>query len=739
MFFSTIPDGQLRLAPGRAWLLALALLVTLVAVRRPTMPPAQAPTLPAATLPALPLAFAPNLNPEEKAAYWVATGPAVAAFSPGEVAFTFGTAEEDSSLRLRFDGAAPAHRLESGQALPAVLNAYPGADPGGWREQIPLYSGLVYRNLYPGIDLAYDGAGGVLKGTYTIAPGADPAAIGWRYEGAAGVRLDPTSGELRLRAAEGWLVERAPVAWQIIDGRQQPVAVAYALAEDGQLSFELGDYDASRPLVIDPALLFGTFLGGSSEDYGHSVQIDPAGNIYVVGSSFSANFLGQNTSAINQRDALVAKLSPQGNTLVFLTFAGGDWFDDGVSVDAAANGTVYVSVDIDYDDPTFPLVNPIDSSYDKYNDGALMKLNSSGQIVMSTYVDMNFSAAYGENHMAVDVDNSLVMAGSIYDPYQGDYDIAVKRLNAAGTSLTLVKRVTTTASTDHATSLAIGPLRNIYLTGQTFGWNSNFPVTAGALQPVCGVKRVEPDGSCGDDAFLMIISSGGSLVYSSYLGGYADDDGRAVAVDPAGNIYVAGTTFSADIETHNALQATCPIDPATDSCWNDTFVMKLSPNGQSLIYSTYLNSTERNSYDFAQALAVDGAGNATIVGFTNGEHFPVAGAWQASLSPGVCLSVYTERLCYDAFVTRLGPTGTLVYSSYLGGTLDEEGNSVALDATGNAYVLGTSQSANFPTTAGSLQPAAPAARNFFLVKVGSTGGSPPPAGPHRVYLPLVIH
>jgi hypothetical protein len=177
-------------------------------------------------------------------------------------------------VRLRFEGANPVPEVTGARRLSAIVNYLIGNDPTKWRTNLPTYASIVYRELYPGIDLRYGGAEGLLKGTYTIAPGADPSLIRWHYDGATSVRVDETTGDLLIRlpdavkaGSEGHtLTERAPVAWQSIDDQRVPVSVRYAIAGDGSIGLVLGEYDPAHRLAIDPTLIYSTYLGGSDLD-----------------------------------------------------------------------------------------------------------------------------------------------------------------------------------------------------------------------------------------------------------------------------------------------------------------------------------------------------------------------------------------------------------------------------------------------------------------------------------------
>jgi hypothetical protein len=514
------------------------------------------------------------------------------------------------------------------------------------------------------------------------------------------------------------------------------VYVRYSLNPGGSLGFILGNYDPSLPLVIDPELVFGTYLGGSSEDYGRAVAVGQDGAIYVVGDIWSTNFLGYNTSSVVNNDVLMIKLNPDGKNFDYFTFIGGTGYDDGLDVALGPAGSVYLTADPFSGE--FPSLNPITLPADEFSgDGMLVKLNGSGNLVYSTPVGMNFTKEYSGRHIAVDQDGNVYVAGEGYNQFTVDRDAVIKKINAAGNAITQVVRVAGNSST-RASSLALGPGGKLYITGSTDNWNEDLPLTAGAIQPVCGAKLADPNAFCQGDGFLLVYSSAGVLQYGTYLGGDASDEGRAVAVDPVGNIYVAGNTGSKNFPTLNALQPSCTIDVSFDSCYFDTFVVKLNPSGSSLIYSTYLTSSEKDRKDFLTGLTVDSAGNAYLTGYTNGETFPVNNAFQPQLNPGVCLTVWEDRLCFDAIVTRLNSDGTLADSSYLGGALDEYSGGIALSPQGDVVVVGYTKANNFPTTAGVLQPNPPAASNFFVAKVGATVAPPPPGLNIRIYLPMTI-
>ena len=716
----------------------------------------------------LPLSFVPNAGQHDEAVRFAAramggdlyfTEQGVVLALPGGTAGDIHAAEQSSLpkagnqgaggtvLRLRFEGANPDLILEQGAALPGVVNYVLGNDPAEWRTGLHTFAGIQYRNLYPGIELAYDGIEGLLKGTYTVEPDADPARIRWRYEGASDVRVDGQTRELLITVADNGsvLAEQAPVAWQDKDGERVPVAVRYAVAAHGSVGFELGDYDRALPLVIDPTLVYSTYLGGSSAEIdaglGGGIAVDSAGNAYVTGFTASTDFPTaspfQSTCPIDQYlycgDAFVTKLAPDGQSLVYSTYLGGSGGDYAADIVVDDAGNAYIVGNTQSVD--FPTANAFQAGCAGTDTGCydafVTKLAANGQsIVYSTFLggSSNYEAAYD---LAVDGAGNAYVTGYTYsvdfptanaiqpacalDQYGFCRDVFITKFAADGKSLVYSTFLGGNEIYEEvAFGIAVDDAGNAYVTGYTQSFD--FP-TANALQSTC---RPDPyQGLCWDAFVTKLAADGQSLVYSTFLGGSIGDSAWAIAVDSAGSAYVTGNTGSTDFPTANAFQPAC----ATGQGYcNDVFVTKLAADGQALVYSTYLGGNMNG--EGATGIAVDETGSAYVAGYTYSTDFPTADPIQA-----YCPQDQYEN-CYDAFVTKLAPDGQgLVYSTYLGGSKGDHARDIAVDSPGNAYVMGATSSTDFPTAnafqATCAGPTGGYCSDAFVTKLGGDGESCP--------------
>jgi Bacterial Ig-like domain (group 3)/Beta-propeller repeat len=598
------------------------------------------------------------------------------------------------ALRMNLVGGNPNAAVLGLDKLPGTSNYFIGNDPSQWHTGIANYTKVEYQNAYAGVNLIYYGNQQQLEYDFVVAPGADPGSIRFAVQGADSLSIDD-KGNLILHTAIGDVLEHAPVIYQDIGGVRQAVAGQFVLLGNKEVGFQIGAYDASFPLTIDPVLSYSTYLGGSTNDSGQSIAVDGSGNAYITGSTESTNFptttgafQTSHASDSGHDDAFITKMNASGTALVYSTYLGGNGSDYGVGIAVDNSGNAYVT------GPTQSTNFPTTSgtfqtsygggSYDTF----VSKLNASGTgLVYSTYLGgNNYDYGYG---VAVDGSGNAYITGNTVSTnfpttagaFQtsfggGSFDFFVTKLNASGTSLAYSTYLGSDNTSSSIHSIAVDGSGNAYVTGYTT--STNFPTTSGAFQTTL---------HGGTNAFVTKLNTGGTgLVYSTYLGGNTTDVGESIAVDGSGNAYVTGYTTSTNFPTTSgAFQTSYGED-------YDAFVTKLNASGSGLVFSTYLGGI---SLDVGESIAVDGSGNTYVTGATYSTDFPTtADPLQASFGGG----------SYDAFITKMNASGTaLVYSTYLGGNGYDGGAGIAVDESGNAYVTGDTGSTNFPTTAGAFQ------------------------------------
>jgi hypothetical protein len=295
----------------------------------------------------LPPTFIPNAGQIDPRVRFYARGPQYSfAFGRGDVSLSFARKSERVALGLRFLNTTgkvlPAGELQQ----PGRVNYFLGNDPTRWHSNLPTYGRVVYRNLWPGVDMAFKGAAGRLEYELVVHPGARASDIRLAYRGAGGVSLDK-HGNLAIRTRFGVLTDTRPRSYELADGRRIPIASRFVLGGRGRFGFEVGSYDASRTLVIDPGLVYSTYLGGSSDDNGFGIALDAAGDAYVTGFTASSNFPTTagafDTSFNGGQDVFVTKLNPAGTSALYSTYIGGSSNDQGLAIAVDASGNAYVT------------------------------------------------------------------------------------------------------------------------------------------------------------------------------------------------------------------------------------------------------------------------------------------------------------------------------------------------------------------------------------------------------------
>lgn len=657
----------------------------------------------------LPLSFEPNRGQSSSPVRFLAHSPDYTVFFTDRAVvlapLSCPSNTAASSCWVRMKLAATPLKVRGATRVPGVSNYLLGNHRQDWRTGIPHFGRVVYRNVDPGIRLAFYGNPDQLEYDFLVSPHANPGRIRLAFDSLRGaLRFRLTSrGSVEGQTPAGRLLLLQPVAYQEdARGKRVRVSSRYALDGDGCVRIELGRYDASRPLVIDPSIVFSTYLGGSGGDSATAVAVDSTG-VYVTGGTSSANFpLSPSGTTPYQKtiggssDAFISKLNPSGTALIFSTYVGGTKFDKGTAIAIDGKGDVFVAGNTS--STNFPTTSGVFQSTYKGSGNSevfVLELASSGAtLTYSTYLGGSggdFAAGIaldsaGDAYVAGSTASAnFPVANAIQKSLAGASDAFVAKLNASGASLDYSTYLGGSQA-DAATAIAVDPAGEAIVAGYTF--STDFPVEA-PLQPAAG--------GAGDGFVAKINAAGSALVYSTYFGGSGEDRVLAVATDSAGDAYVAGVTKSPNLLTTSGVLQPAPGGSSTTG---DGFVAKLNPSGSQALYSTYLGGS---GDDQANGIAVDSAGDAFVTGSTTSPDFHTVNPLQSAIDQGGCAGA--GPCASNAFLAVVNPQATgFVYSTYLGGSGPDYGEAVALDASGNAYLAGVTNSSNFPATGGAFQP-----------------------------------
>ncbi|MBW2145909.1 MAG: SBBP repeat-containing protein [Deltaproteobacteria bacterium] len=576
------------------------------------------------------------------------------------------------AVRISFPGSNPNVHIEGLDQQPGRVNYFIGNDKNKWRTNVPIYRGVIYWNIWDGIDLRYEGRGGNLKYEFVVAPGADPGVIRLAYAGIEGLRVSD-SGDLVVSTKVGNLIEARPLIYQVEKSQKKEIKGTYRIMESGQVGFSLADYNSSIPLIIDP-LVYSTYLGGSDRDQGCGIAVDDAGNAYVIGYAGSTG---------GESDVFVTKLNPSGSAVIYSTYLGGSGIEEGLDIAVDSSGNAYITGETKSTD--FPTASPYQAtSAGGDGDAFVAKLSESGStLIYSTYLGGS-DFDYGTG-IAIDELGNVYIIGRTRStnfptssPFQanlqGPSDAFVTRFNAAGSALIYSTYLGGTAD-EKGLGMAIDQMGNAYVTGWTY--STDFPTVF--------PYQVSLAGAGSDDAYVTKFNENGEPIYSTYLGGSGDDMGSSIAVDRLGNAYITGETKSTDFPTVN------PYQPSYGGGHSDAFVTKLNADGSSLIYSTYIGGSGSNQ-ESSIDIVVDELGSVYITGYTSSKDFPTVFPDQAENT--------SDWDGEDGFVTKLNSAGSaLIYSTYLGGRYGDHSRSIAVDGSGDVYVTGRTGSSDFPTVA----------------------------------------
>ena len=667
-----------------------------------------------------------------------------------------------SVVRMRLVGANQASEISGADQLPGKSNYIIGNDPAKWHSNVPHFARVRYREIYPGVDLVYYGKQGQLEYDFEVAPGADTSTAQLSFEGSDRLLLD-ANGDLLIEAGGGDVRLHAPQAYQQIGAEKRAVPGKFVVAGN-RVSFEVGSYDRSRTLVIDPVLTYSSYLGGSGDETCASISIpgqqdslncptiavDAAFNIYVAGRTTSSDFPPQPGvigSLNGPSDVFVTKFDPTGASIVFSTYLGGSSDDSaaGVRVDGLSN--VYVAGTTSSAD--FPQVNGITNP----------TLSASPHAFVSVVTFDGSGLVYST---LIGGDGTDVISGLTTDNKRNAYVIGTTtssnlavtpnayQASALATTQFFIAKINTTSLGSASLAflsyfgggnpiagqavgggIAVDTNNNVFITGGTNFLNTgtsphdqggtDFPILDAPQPCLDNPTGTNCAGSAPTalDAFVAKINLAptvAQLVYSTYLGGTGDDIGYGIAVDSGGQVYMTGSTSSSDWNKPTAT----PHQAAYGGGAHDAFVIKLNnPSTGAVVTPTYFTYLGGSGDDQGNAIAVDTSGRAQLTGSTDSSAnftYPTSGTLpiQTTLGGGK-----------DAFFARIDTAGVTTndYVTYLGGSGDDHGTSIFLDANLMPYLAGDTASPNFPLSSAPnglpYQSSLDGPSDVFLTKLGS--------------------
>jgi hypothetical protein len=606
--------------------------------------------------------------------------------------------------------------------LSSYSNYFIGNDSSGWLSNVPNFAGVTEHDAYPNIDVRYEGVAGQLQMNFIVHPGGDPTAIALDFSKWGQASLDP-SGQVIVRPSQGAedVVLSPPALFQLgPHGQPQTVSGKFVLLDTGAVGFQVGAYDPSRDLIIDPTLIYSTYLGGTTQvSNGAKVAVDSSANAYLVGSTFATDFPTINpfqpTYGGGLSDAVITKLTSAG-VPVYSTYLGGSQDDHGNDIAVDSTGSVYVVGNTT--SSNFPTTSgAFSTTFQGTSDGFVTRLNPAGTALVYSGL-LGSSGTVNANGVAIDASGNAFVAsevsasdgagfpttpGVVTPSGTGGGDIgALTKINPAGSALVYSTFIGPGPVTNVASDVVVDGLGNAYVCGDQSGFG--FPTTPGAFQSNQffseWIVKLNPTASA--FVYSTELAAGTSVIFTP----------PTIAVDSAGQAVVTGQTDS----------NTFPTTPGTvqptfvAGSGRETFITKLNATGTGLIFSTFLGGTTSGALvDEGDDVVVDGNSDVFVVGTTAATDFPTVLPLQADLGG------------HEAYVAVLNPSGTtLQFSTYLGGSKDDSGGGIALDSKLNMYVVGTTSSTDFPVTPNAFMTTLGDSQDAFAAAITTPPLPPPP-------------
>lgn len=640
---------------------------------------------------------------------------------------------QTSVLRMQLLGGNPAPHLEGSNEVSGKSNYFIGNDPEKWRTNVPNYARVTYQGVYPGVDVVYYGNHRQLEFDFVIAPGASPGVINLAFKGTKKLRIN-AQGDLVMQTGGGEIWQHKPVIYQETNGVKQYVEGRYLLRADHTVAFEIAEYDLTKALVIDPVLVYSSFLGGSNDDTAHSIAVDNFGNVYVAGETTSLDFPTKNTTQPNHAtDVFITKINADGSAMLYSTFLGGSAADRGYAIAVDRLGSAHITGTTSSFD--FPTRNPIQSALTANVTGGqdtfITKLNPEGSdLVFSTYLGGGgLDVGYG---IAVDSPGYVYLTGSTgpgwpttLQTFQANFscghdDAFITKLNPNGTEI-LYSTYLCGRDADVGTAIAVDSFQNAYITGYTESV-FDFP-TRHALQPTYG-------GGV-SDAFVAKIPTASSAF--SFPPDSFENENGGMASSPYANFSNWNVTSGqVNLQVNPSINSGLIVNfdgyPPNGAAIETKLPLALKPIKYRLTFDLAIRNpgdsiTVRLGNLFSETFTSNSLGtNGLLTAVTRDIQVPVQTSAKLSFeyAGGSGSGVWLDNV---ALFERVEPS----YITFLGGGGNENRSrsfigGIKVDDSGNAYITGSTTSIDFPT-ANAIQTASGGGEDAFIAKLNPAGSA----------------